>query len=294
MASPQMDASAWVDVEDLPLLARGIVEGMLTGLHRSPYIGYGHEFSSYRPYVRGDSLRHVDWKVWSRTDTWYVKQFEDETNMIGHVFLDASGSMDTGEQNKFQCGRRLAAALAYLMIVQRDAPGFVIWNEKAMHYLPPRNSKQQIELWATLSQARPEGNARVSEDLRHLLDRIFRRGLAVIISDFLAEDGEAIELCETLRHHRQEVVAFQILSAEECDLELDGNVVLVDSETGEERLVDPETARREYQAQLEAHCAGIQKRCWNAGVDYHRLRTDQPVEDALRAYLLKREQLPVA
>jgi uncharacterized protein (DUF58 family) len=294
MAAPQPDIAAWVDSADLPLMARGIVEGLLTGLHRSPYIGYGHEFSSYRPYVRGDSLRHVDWKVWSRTDTWYVKQFEDETNLIGHVFLDASGSMDIGVQNKFQYGRRLAAALAYLMIVQRDAPGLVIWNARHMSYLPPRNSKQQIELWEALSQGQTEGSAEVSEELSHLLEGITRRGIAVVISDFLAEDDEAIELCETLRHHRQEVVAFQILSAEECDLSLVGDVVLVDSETGEERLVEPNSARKEYQQQLEAWCTKIQKRCWDVGVDYHRLRTDEPVEDGLRAYLLKREQLPVA
>jgi uncharacterized protein (DUF58 family) len=294
MPTTPLDAAAWVDAGDLPLLARGIVEGMLSGLHRSPYVGYGREFSSYRPYAQGDSLRHVDWKVWSRTDTWYVKQFEDETNLIGRVFLDASGSMDTGEKNKFQCGRLLAAALAYLMIVQRDAPGLVVWNESHLDYLPPRNSKQQMELWATLSQATPTGNATLPGTLRHLLEGVTRRGLAVIISDFLAEDGEAIELCETMTHHRQEVVAFQILSPEECDLSLEGNVILVDSETGEERLVEPETARREYKEQLEAHCASVQKRCWNAGVDYHRLRSDEPVEDALRAYLLKREQLPVA
>jgi uncharacterized protein (DUF58 family) len=288
------ETAAWLDAEDLPLMARGMVEGMLTGLHRSPYLGYGREFSSYRPYVRGDTLRHVDWKVWSRTDTWYVKQFEDETNMPGHVFLDASGSIDTGTPNKFQSARRLAAALAYLMIVQRDAPGLVVWNEGELHYLPPRNSKQQMELWAELSRTRALGRAGLTGELRRLLEGITRRGLAIVISDFLAEEGEAVELCETLRHHRQEVVAFQILSAEECDLALEGNLVLVDSETGEERLVDPETARREYQAQLEAHCAAVQKRCWNAGVDYHRLRTDEPLEESLRAYLLKREQLPLA
>jgi uncharacterized protein (DUF58 family) len=223
-----------------------------------------------------------------------VKQFEDETNMLGHVFLDASGSMDTGAPNKFQSARRLAAALAYLMIVQRDAPGLVVWNDRGLHYLPPRNSKQQIELWAELSQARASGKAGLTEELRHLTEGITRRGLAVVISDFLAEDGEAVELCETLRHHRQEMVAFQVLSPEECDLSLEGNLVLVDSETGEERLVDPASARREYRAQLEAHCAAVQKRCWNAGVDYHRMRTDEPLEDSLRAYLLKREQMPLA
>lgn len=290
----QSDLTAWVDAENLPLLARGIVEGMLTGLHRSPYVGYGREFSSYRPYVRGDTLKHIDWKVWSRTDTWYMKQFEDETNMLGRVFLDASASMDTGAPNKFQQARRLAAALAYLMIVQRDAPGLVVWNESELHYLPPRHSKQQIELWAELSQARVSGRAGVTTDLQHLLSGITRRGLAIVISDFLAEDGEAIELCATLRHHRQEVVAFQILSPEECDLALAGNLVLVDSETGEERLVDPDTVRREYQERFEAHCAEVRKRCWAAGVDYHRLRTDEPLEEGLRAYLLKRESMPLA
>jgi uncharacterized protein (DUF58 family) len=296
MAVPHLDAAKWADSQDLPLLARGIVEGMLTGLHRSPYVGYGREFSSYRPYAPGDSLRHVDWKVWSRTDEWYVKQYEDETNLIGHVFLDASGSMDVGAhgQNKFQYGQILSAALAYLMILQRDAPGLVIWNAQHLTYLPPRHSKQQVALWSTLAQGEAAGNAALSDDLRHLLENISRRGIAVVISDFLAEEGEAAELCEILRHHRQEVVAFQVLSPEECDLSLEGNVVFIDNETGEERLVDPTAARKAYQEQLEAYCSGIQQRCWNSGIDYHRLRTDEPVEESLRAYLLKREGLPVA
>jgi uncharacterized protein (DUF58 family) len=296
MTASDLDMAAWTDCEDLPLLARGIVEGMLAGLHRSPYVGYGQEFSSYRPYAPGDSLRYVDWKVWSRTDAWYVKQFEDETNLAGLIFLDASGSMDIGanSQNKFRRGRQLAAALAYLMAAQRDAPGLVIWNGEGFEYVPARHSRQPVELWAVLAQARTGGHAALPDDLRHLLEGLSRRGIAVVISDFLAEDGEAIELCEILRHHRQEVVAFQLLSPEECDLSLEGNVVLVDSESGEERLVDPPAARRNYQAKLEAFCAGIQQRCWNSGIDYHRLRTDEPVEDALRGYLLHRERLPVA
>ncbi|HEV3271041.1 MAG TPA: DUF58 domain-containing protein [Candidatus Methylacidiphilales bacterium] len=279
------------DEDDLPLLARSIVEGMLTGLHRSPYVGYGHEFESYRPYAPGDNLRFVDWKVWSRTDEWYVKLFEDETNFVGHIFLDASGSMDlgTGGEHKYRYGRRLAAALAYLMIIQRDAPGLVIWNARELTYLPPRHSKQQVEIWAALPQGRPRGNAALPDDLRHLLEGITRRGMAVVISDFLAEKDEAIELCETLRNHRQEVVAFQVLCPQECDLSLEEDVVLVDNETGEERVVQPDEARANYQALLEAFCAGIEKRCWEVGIDYHRLRTDAPPEEALRAYLLKRE-----
>lgn len=291
MADSDFNPDMWAGSEDLPLLARGIVEGMLTGLHRSPYLGYGHEFASYRPYTPGDSLRYVDWKLWSRTDEFYVKQFEDETNFVGHIFLDASGSMDigAGDEHKFRYGRRLAAALAYLMIVQRDAPGMAIWNARELTYLPPRHSKQQVEIWAALPHGQPRGNAALPDELRHLLEGLVRRGIAVVISDFLSEKDEAIELCETLRHHRQEVVAFQLLCPQECDLSLDEDVVLVDNETGEERSVQPSVARAGYLAGLEAFCAGIEKRCWAAGIDYHRLRTDAPVEEALRDYLLKRE-----
>jgi uncharacterized protein (DUF58 family) len=294
MNAPEFDPAMLEGCEDLPLLARGIVEGLLVGLHRCPYIGYGHEFASYRPYAPGDALRYVDWKVWSRTDEWYVKQFEDETNLLGHVFLDASGSMNFGEggQNKFRYARLLSAALASLMLVQRDAPGLVIWNAGECNYLPPRKSGQQIELWATLAQGKARGNAALSDDVRNLLTGLVRRGISIVISDFLAEDGEAVELCETLRHHRQEVIAFQVLSPEECDMPLEGNVLLVDNETGEERTVQPEAARASYLAALENHCASVQKRCWDAGVDYHRLRTDEPVEDALRSYLLRREAMP--
>ncbi len=285
---------AWVDAGDLPLLARGIVEGMLSGLHRSPYIGYGREFSSYRPYVQGDSLRHVDWKVWSRTDSWYVKQFEDETNLVGRVFprrqrLNGHGGE---KQVPVRPPARRSAGLPDDRAARRARPRGLEREPSRLSSAPQFQAADGA--LATLSQANAARERNADRNPAHLLEGVTRRGLAVIISDFLAEDGEAIELCETMTHHRQEVVAFQILSPEECDLSLEGNVILVDSETGEERLVEPETARREYKEQLEAHCAAVQKRCWNAGVDYHRCAADEPVEDALRAYLLKREQLPVA
>ncbi len=129
---------------DLSLVARSVVEGFLSGLHRSPFLGYSTEFASYRPYIQGDNLRHVDWKVWGRTDELYVKQFEDDTNLYSQILLDTSGSMDFGSPNKFQYGRTLAAALAYLMVRQHDAPGLTLFGEGAVRALVDEPSSAPI------------------------------------------------------------------------------------------------------------------------------------------------------
>ena len=155
-----IDSRLLASVEDLPLLARTVVEGFLDGLHRSPFLGYSTEFASYRQYVQGDNLRHLDWKVWARSDALYVKQFEDDTNYRGQIYLDTSASMDfgNGPANQFTYGRLLAAALTHLMILQRDAPGLVLFGPDSRQALPCAVSRNQaMELFAALARAQAGG-----------------------------------------------------------------------------------------------------------------------------------------
>lgn len=182
-----IDSRLLASVEDLPLLAQTVVEGFLDGLHRSPFLGYSTEFASYRQYVQGDNLRHLDWKVWARSDALYVKQFEDDTNYRGQIYLDTSASMDfgTGPANKFTYGRLLAAALTHLMILQRDAPGLVLFGPDSRQALPCAASRNQaMELFAALARAQAGGQTIIGQNLFGIVQAVVRRGISVVISDF--------------------------------------------------------------------------------------------------------------
>lgn len=287
----QMPPRVLATVEDLPLLARNIVEGFLDGLHRSPFLGYSTEFASYRQYVQGDNLRHLDWKVWARSDALYVKQFEDDTNYRGQIYLDTSASMDFGEgdKNKFLYSRLLAAALAHLMVLQRDAPGLVLFGPESKQALPCSASRHHaMDLFAMLANAHATGGTLVGQDLFGIVQAVFRRGVAVVISDFFTADDTCFELLKQLHAQRQEAVVFQVLSPEELDLPCEGEWILEDSESAEERIVHADDARKGYQQRLNEFCDRVKSECQGYEFDYLRLRTDEPLDKALMAYLERR------
>jgi uncharacterized protein (DUF58 family) len=187
-------------MDDLSLLARCVVEGFLDGLHRSPFLGYSSEFSAYRAYTQGDNLRHIDWKVWGRTDELYVKQFEDDTNLRCQIFLDTSASMDfgDGDANKFDYARVLAAVLAQLMVRQHDAPGLILFSDQARQAIPAQASRHHAdEIFELLTHAQPHGRTAIGQDLFRLVETFSRRGLAVVISDFFTGET-AFELLRQL------------------------------------------------------------------------------------------------
>lgn len=279
-------------VEDLPLLAETIVEGFLDGLHRSPFLGYSTEFSAYRSYTQGDNLRHLDWKVWARTDELYVKQFEDDTNLRGQIFLDTSASMDFGEGdgNKFTCGRLLAAALAQLMVKQRDAPGLVLFGPESRQAIPAAATRQQaVEIFALLANAQASGQTLIGTDLFGVVHTLTRRGMAIVISDFFTADDSCIELLRQLHAQRQEVLVFHLISREELELPYQGEFIMEDSETGAEVVVNADEFRAEYQKRVGDFCERIRRECLKVEADYHRVRTDQPLDSALLAYLERRQ-----
>ncbi|MBL9175601.1 MAG: DUF58 domain-containing protein [Verrucomicrobiales bacterium] len=286
-----LDSRLLAAVEDLPLLANLIVEGFLDGLHRSPFLGYSTEFSAYRAYTQGDNLRHIDWKVWARTDELYVKQFEDDTNLRCQIYLDTSASMDFGgaETNKFLYGRLLAAALSQLMVRQRDAPGLVLFGSESRLGVPAQAVRHQpVEILTLLARTRATGGTRLGSDLMQWVQSFTRRGMAVIISDFFAADEEVFEFLRQLRAQRQEILVLHLLAPEEEDLPLDGEFILEDSESGEEILVHADDARAGYRRRLEEFVGHIREECLRMEADYVRLRTDQPLDVALTAYLERR------
>jgi uncharacterized protein (DUF58 family) len=281
-------------IDDLPLLAETIVEGFLDGIHRSPFLGYSTEFSAYRSYTQGDNLRHVDWKVWARTDELYVKEFEDDTNLSGQIFLDTSASMDFGgtDANKFAYGRLLAAALAQLMVRQRDAPGLVLFGAGARLAAPAQATRQQsAAIFQLLVETKAGGATRLDRELFGIVETFLSRGMAVVISDFFAAGETGLDLLRRLHGQRQEVIAFHLLAPEEIQFPYDGDFIMEDMETGEEIVVDATGFRKEYQARIENFCDQLRKTCVSLEIDYHRISTDQPLDVALSAYLERRAGL---
>jgi uncharacterized protein (DUF58 family) len=290
-ATLNIDSRTLAAIDDLSVLARVIVEGFLAGLHRSPFLGYSTEFSAYRAYTQGDNLRHVDWKVWARSDEFYVKQFEDDTNLRCQIFLDTSASMDfgAGDANKFHYGRVLAAVLAEVMVRQHDAPGLILFGEHARQAVPTHASRRHAEeIFLLLAGAQAYGGTRVDEGLFRIVETLNRRGMAVVISDFFTSDDATRELLRQLQARHQEIVVFHLLAPEELDLPYEGEYIFEDLESADQIPVHTDDFRREYQKRLEKFRDDLKQECIGLEIDYELLRTDAPLDVALTQYLERR------
>lgn len=287
-ATLNIDARTLAAIDDLSLLAQTVVEGFLSGLHRSPFLGYSTEFSAYRAYTQGDNLRHVDWKVWGRSDELYVKQFEDDTNLRCQIFLDTSASMNfgAGDANKFHYVRVLAAVLAQIMVRQHDAPGLILFGETARQAIPMHASRHHAEeIFHLLARAEAHGGTRFDQTLFRMLETMNRRGMAVVISDFFTTDDAARHLLRQLQAQNQEVIVFHVLAPEELDLPYQGESIFLDLESTEQIAVHTDDFRRVYQRRLTAFCDGLKRECIGLEIDYQLLRTDAPLDVALTKYL---------
>lgn len=286
-----IDARTLAAIDDLSLLASTIVEGFIAGLHRSPFLGYSTEFSAYRAYTQGDNLRHVDWKVWARSDEFYVKQFEDDTNLRCQLFLDTSKSMDfgAGDANKFHYGRVLAAVLAEVMVRQHDAPGLILFGENARQAVPTHASRHHADqIFHLLAGAEANGGTRIDQRLFRIVETMTRRGVAVVISDFFTTDEAARQLLRQLQAQRQEIIVFHLLAPEELDLPYEGESIFEDLESSEQIPVHTDDFRREYQRRIGEFCDGLKRECIALEIDYQMLRTDSPLDAALTQYLERR------
>jgi uncharacterized protein (DUF58 family) len=286
-----IDSRTLAAIDDLSLVARTIVEGFIAGLHRSPFLGYSTEFSAYRAYTQGDNLRHVDWKVWGRSDEFYVKQFEDDTNLRCQIYLDTSASMDfgAGSANKFDYGRILAAVLAEVMVRQHDAPGLILFGAEARQAIPAHASRHHAEeIFHLLTTARAHGGTLLDESLFRIVETIHRRGLAVVISDFFTSEDAARRLLRQLRAQNQETLLFHVMAPEELDLPYEGEWIFEDSESQEQVPVHSDDFRREYLRRVKQFCDDLKRECIGLEIDYQLLRTDTPLDLALTQYLERR------
>jgi uncharacterized protein (DUF58 family) len=278
-------------IADLELVARIIVEGLVSGLHRSPFHGYSAEFSQYRHYRPGDDLKYVDWKLAARTDRVYTKQFRETTNMAAALVLDTSASMDFPGKgvSKFRYAVMIAAALAHLVSGQGDAVGLLAGGAKAPAFLPPRTGRQHARrLLATLTSLAPAGTWRPAEALRGAAERMRRRGLLLVLSDFYDEEDRTFEELRRAARMGHEVVLFQIMSREELELPYRRDLEFTDLETGRIIAINAGLARRDYKDAVAAFLERCRTRAGAEGFQYSLVVTDMPPDRALRNFLLAR------
>jgi uncharacterized protein (DUF58 family) len=288
-----LDPVVLAGISSLDLLAKTVVDGFVAGLHRSPDFGFSQEFAEYRAYVPGDDLRHVDWNLFARTERCYLKRYRGETNSQLVVLLDASNSMQytSGPPKKMDYARFIAASLFYLAIRnQRDAAGLIVFDDEVREYIRPSTRQGQLaRLFAGLEQAEPRAQTDFGKPLQHFQQLLHRRGIVIVISDFYEEPETIVRAIEPLRFHGNDVALFHILDPQEIRPVLKGPALLVDLETGQEIEVIPEYAKTTYRAKMEAHVEQLRTRARAAGMDYHLLMTDQPLDAALREYLSLRQ-----
>ncbi|MEX1223255.1 MAG: DUF58 domain-containing protein [Pirellulales bacterium] len=281
-------------------IARGVVEGSVTGRHQSPYKGFSAEFAEHRQYVAGDDTRALDWRVLGRSDRYYIKQYVDETNLRATILLDASGSMKyVGDEaarvggrriSKFEYARYMAASMAYLMIKQQDAVGFVSFDESPRAYVPARSRPTHLRvLLEQMHAAQPNGETSLATVFHTIAERIPRRGLVLIFSDLLDEVEPLLQALQHFRHRKHEVVLFHILAEEERTFPFSRWTVFDGLENpGDDLVLDPRAIRAEYLDRLAAFQHRLEVGCGQMEIDYVTMSTRESYDIELAKYLAKR------
>jgi uncharacterized protein (DUF58 family) len=289
---PLLDPAVVARLGTLELKARTIVEGFLSGLHRSPFKGFSVEFAEYRQYIHGDDLATIDWKVYARSDRYYVKKFEEETNLDCHLMIDVSGSMAYGGHHgmtKLEYGGCLAASIAYLMHRQRDAVGLTAFDERIVSMLPSSSRPGHLRATLlTLDRLRPGHATDVAKPLHQLADSLTKRGMVVLISDLLDDPDAVVGGLKHFQFRGTDVIVFHVLDPDEIDFPFDRATRFEDLETSDEVTALPRTVRSHYLREIRSLIEHYRRHLGVSGIDYQLLRTDQPLELALMSYLSTR------
>jgi uncharacterized protein (DUF58 family) len=281
-------------LRNLNLVARSVVEGFVSGLHRSPYHGFSVEFAEHREYAPGDNIKDLDWRAWAKSDRFYVKRYEEETNLSAHILLDTSASMTFRSRglSKLEYACFLAASLAYLMVRQQDSVGLVVFAKGIQERLPPHSTTAHLnELLRALERVKPGGETDTAATFHQLAEMIKRRGLIVILSDLLDDEREVLRALRHFRHRRHEVIIFHILDPAERHFPYSRLSDFVDLETGDRLQVDPRFVRRDYLEQMEAFVANYRRGTTESAIDYILAETTTPYDRLLLSYLSRRSKV---
>ena len=290
-----LDPAVISKVKGLDLIAKLVVEGFLTGLHKSPYHGFSVEFAEHRQYMPGDPLKHVDWKLYGKSDRFFVKEYEEETNLRAHLLVDVSASMGYASEErvtKFQYASYLAASLAYMMVMQNDAVGMLTFRDEVVKMIPPRASQGHLKLLLTeLEATKPASATATGKSLTGLAERVKRRGLILLFSDLMDDPKSVIKGLKHFRHRQHEVVVFHILDPYELNFPFKQESGFVDMETGRELLTQPWEIADVYRKRVAEWTEGYKRLCQENRIEYVQLSTETPYDLALLRYLEKRRRL---
>ncbi len=292
-ATQPVDAELLASLSSMELRARAMVEGYYSGHHRSHFRGASIEFADHRAYAHGDELRHLDWRLYGRTDRFFVKQYEAETNLIIHLLLDTSGSMGFPERGvtKLACATYLAAGLAYLAWRQRDAVGLITFDTRVGRQLPALTRRGHLQqVFDALEGARAGGETSLADALTEVGASLRRRGLIVLLSDLLDDVGALLRALGLLRSRGHDLIVLQVLDRGEVELDLRGPVVVEDLESGERLTTDADEVSARYREALQAHVEAIRDGCAARGIDHQLMITDRPLGPALVGYLARRRR----
>ncbi|MCI0336556.1 MAG: DUF58 domain-containing protein [Acidobacteria bacterium] len=280
-------------ISSLELLARTVVEGFISGLHRSPFTGFSTEFAEYRPYMPGDDLRYLDWKLLGRTDRYYIKKYRADTNAQCHILIDSSGSMrySTGTVTKLHYAQFLGSSLAYLANKQQDAVGLIAFDHEIRTHVPAHNRTGHMRtIFGRMEQLEAGNETRLSKMLHVAAERITRRGIIIVISDFYDEPEAIMSALEHLRFKGNDVAVFHVLDKNELDFDFSEPVLLEDSETEEQIHVMPDILGEGYRNTIRAHIEKLREGAARNRIDYELLTTDKPLDFALFSFLAKRSK----
>ena len=281
-------------LDSISMKAKMVVEGYIIGQHRSPYHGFSVEFAEHRSYEPGDEIRHIDWKLYGKTNRLYVKRYEEETNLRAHLILDTSKSMayTSGGVSKLEYGSYLLAALSYLMIRQQDAAGVVLFDEDIKTFIPPKSIPSHLNtLLNTLDIKAPGEDTRIEPVLHEMAERIKKRGLVIIISDLFDDPENIMNGLKHFRHSKQEVILFHILDRNELEFDFNSRTKFVDMESGEEITTDPWHVKNEYKNLIKGLHDYYKSECRLNLIDYVPLFTDDSLDKGLSEYFNKRQRL---
>jgi len=288
-----LDPLVLAKLHGLELRARRIVEGYVSGLHRSPFHGFSIEFAEHREYVPGDDLRYVDWKVFGRTDKVYLKQYEEETNLITYLLLDVSESMRYRSRwaalSKLEYAQCVAAALSYLVLQQQDSVGLVTFDAEIRALVRPSSNPSHLkQLLHVMEEAVPQRKTAMGPIFHDLAERLKKRGIVIVLSDLFDDVGEMLSGLKHFHHRRHEAILFHVLDPAELDFNFDRTTLFKGLEQLPEVLTDPRAIRQAYRNEVQAYLQQLRRGCRNLRIDHVLARTDQPLDVALSAYLSHR------
>lgn len=275
----------------LEILARSVVEGFLSGLHRSPYLGQSIEFAQHREYTPGDDIRRIDWKVWSKTDRYYIKQYEEETNLRTTLLVDLSESMTfgSGSLTKYDYACQIAAALAYLLLHQQDAVGITTFDDQIRSRLPSSSKQNHLHaILATLDREKPAKKTDLTQILAQVADEQVRRGIIVVISDLLVDRAGLFKGLKLLRTRGHDVMVMHVMDDQELDFDFAGTTKFEGMEEAGDLICDPRSLRDGYIAAVKAFVEDLHRNCARQMIDFQTIRTSQHLDAALAYYVTHR------